>query len=123
MISLEIRMLRLKPTFCHLLVLGISSPETNMNLQKPAIKTESYFQRLFSSIQLTQMSTQVMHMSIPKLKISQVHGDSLEWPEWLSLFTATIHHAPIDDNAEMGQLKTLVKGKTKPAIAGLGYSG
>ena len=47
----------------------------------------------------------------------------MEWPEWSSLFTATIHNAPIDDNAKMSHLKTLVKGKAKAAIAGLGYSG
>ena len=90
---------------------------------KPAIKTEPYFQPQFSAVPLTQMSTQVMHVSIPKLKISEFHGDPLEWPEWSSLFTATIHNAPIDDNAKMGHLKTLVKGKAKAAIAGLGYSG
>ena len=47
----------------------------------------------------------------------------MEWPEWSSLFAATIHNAPIDDNAKMSHLKTLVKGKAKAAIAGLGYSG
>ena len=35
----------------------------------------------------------------------------------------SFHNAPIDDNAKMGHLKTLVKGKAKAAIAGLGYSG
>ena len=64
-----------------------------------------------------------MHMSIPKLKISEPHGDPLEWPKWSNLFTATIHNAPIDDNAEKVHLETLVKGKSKAAIAGLGYSG
>ena len=62
-------------------------------------------------------------MSIPKVKISEVHKDPLEWPEWSSLFTATIHNAPIDDNAKMGHLKTLVEGKAKAAIAGVGNSG
>ena len=69
------------------------------------------------------MSTQLMQTSIPKLKVSQFHGDPLEWPEWSSLFIATIHNAPIDDNAKMGHLKTLVSRKAKAAIAGLGYSG
>ena len=90
---------------------------------KPAFKIEPKFQPQFSAIPLTQMSTQVMHMIIPKLKISEYHGDPLEWPEWSSLFTATIHNAPTDDNAKKGHLKTLVKGKAKAAIAGLGYSG
>ena len=47
----------------------------------------------------------------------------MEWPEWSSLFSATFPNAPIDDNAKRGHLKTLVKGKAKAAIAGLGYSG
>ena len=47
----------------------------------------------------------------------------MEWPKWSSLFTATVHNAPIDDNAKIAHLKTLVKGKTKAAIVGVGYSG
>ena len=102
---------------------GDVKPKNKYEIAKPAIKTEPNFQPQFSAVPLTQMSTQVMHVSIPKLKISQFHGDPLEWPEWSSLFTATIHNAPIDDNAKMGRSKTLVKGKAKAAIAGLGYSG
>ena len=98
-------------------------PKNICEFAKPAIKTEPYFQSHFSAVPLTQMSTQVMHVSIPKLKISEFNGDPLEWPEWSSLFIATIHNAPIDDKAEMGHLKTLVKGKAKAAIACLGYSG
>ena len=90
---------------------------------KPAFKIEPNFQSEFSVVPLTQMSTQVMHMSIPQLKISEFHGDPLEWPERSSFFTATTHNAPIDNNAETGHLKTLVKGKAKAAIAGFGYSG
>ena len=102
---------------------GDFKPKNKYEFAKPAIKTEPCFQPQFSAVPLTQISTQVMHVSIPKLKISEFHGDPLEWPEWSSLFTATIHNAPIDDNAKMGHLKTLVKGKAKAAIAGLGYSG
>ena len=65
----------------------------------------------------------VQASSLPKLKMTEFAGDPLEWPEWSSLFNAVIHNAPIDDNAKMSHLKTLVKGKAKAAIAGLGYSG
>ena len=102
---------------------GDFTPKNKCEFAKPAIKTEPYLQPQFSIIPLTQMSTQVMHMSIPKLKMSEFHGDSLERPEWSSLFTATIHNAPIDNNAKMGHLKTLVKGKAKAELADLGYSG
>ena len=102
---------------------GDFKPKNKYEFAKPAIKTELYFEPHFSAVPLTQMSTQVMHVGIPQLKISEFNGEPLQWPEWSSLFTATIHNAPIDDNAKMGHLKTLVKGKAKAAIAGLGYSG
>ena len=57
------------------------------------------------------------------MKLSEYHEDSLKWPEWFSLFTATIHNAPFDDNAKLNHLKTLINSKTKAAIARLGYSG
>ena len=65
----------------------------------------------------------IVQTSLPKLKLSEFRGDPLEWPEWSSLFTPTIHNAPIDDNAKMSHWKTLVKGKAKAAIAGLRFSG
>ena len=65
----------------------------------------------------------VQTSSLPKLKMTKFVGDPLEWPERSSLFNAVIHNAPIDDNAKMSHLKTLLKGKAKAATAGLGYSG
>ena len=102
---------------------GDFKPKNIYEFAKPAFKNEPKFQPQFSTVPLTQMSTQVIHVSIPQLKISDFHGDPLEWPEWSSLFTATIHNAPIDDNAKKGHLKTLVNGKAKAASAGLGYTG
>ena len=102
---------------------GEFKPKNKYEFAKPTFKIEPNFQPQFSAMPLTQMSTQVMHMSIAKLKISEFHGDPLESPEWSSLFTATIHNAPIDDNAKMGHLETLVKGKAKAGNAGVGYSG
>ena len=101
---------------------GGFKPKNKYEFAKPAIKTEPYFQPQFSAVPLIKMSTQVMHVSIPYFKKSKFHGDYLEWPEWSSLFTATIHNAPIDDKAKMGHLKTLVKRKARAAIAGLGCS-
>ena len=65
----------------------------------------------------------VQTSSLTKLKMTEFAGDPLEWPEWSSLFNAVIHNAPIDNNAKMSHLKTLVEGKAKAAIAVLGYSG
>ena len=55
--------------------------------------------------------------------MTEFAGDPLEWPEWSSLLNAVFHNAPINDNAKMSLLKTLVKGKAKTTIAGIDYSG
>ena len=60
--------------------------------------------------------------SLPKLKLAEFSGDPLEWPEWSQLFQATLHAANIDDSVKMNHLKTMVTGKAKEAIAGLGYT-
>ena len=53
---------------------------------------------------------------LPKLKLSS-------WPEWSSMFKATVHHRDIPDSEKMSNLKTLLTGKAKSAISGMGYSG
>ena len=60
--------------------------------------------------------------SLPKLKLAEFSGEPLEWPEWSQLFQATVHAANIDDSVKMNHLKTMVTGKAKEAIAGLGYT-
>ena len=60
--------------------------------------------------------------SLPKLKLAEFSGDPLEWPEWSQLFQATVHAANMDDSVKMNHLKTMVTGKAKEAIAGLGYT-
>ena len=89
---------------------------------KPTFKAENDFPSFTPAVSV-QQPVHFVQTSLPKLKLSEFHGDPLEWPEWSSLFTATIHNAPIDDKAKMSHLKTLVKGRAKAAIAGLGYSG
>ena len=58
--------------------------------------------------------------SLPKLKLAQFSGDPLEWPEWSGLFLSTVRAANIDISLKMNHLKTLVTGKAKEVIAGLG---
>ena len=60
--------------------------------------------------------------SLPKLKLAEFSGDPLEWPEWSQLFQATVHASNMDDSVKMNHLKTMVTGKAKEAIAGLGYT-
>ena len=61
-------------------------------------------------------------MKLPKLKIPEFDGDPLQWPEWSGLFRATVGSAPINNSLKMNHLKTLVTGKAKEAIAGMGYT-
>ena len=94
----------------------------NANCEVPNRVSQQGFDSLpFQQPVLPQWTVQTS--SLPKLKMTEFAGDPLEWPEWSSLFNAVIHNAPIDGNAKMSYLKTLVKGKFKAAIAGLGYSG
>ena len=63
-----------------------------------------------------------LRSSLPKLKLAEFSENPLEWPEWSQLFQATVHAANMDDSVKMNHLKTMVTGKTKEAIAGLGYT-
>ena len=60
--------------------------------------------------------------SLPKLKLAEFSGDPLEWPEWSQLFQATVHAANVDDSVKLNNLKTMVTGKAKEAIVGMGYT-
>ena len=60
--------------------------------------------------------------SLPKLKLAEISGDPLEWPEWSQLLQATVQAANIDGSVKMNHLKKMVTGKAKEAIAGLGYT-
>ena len=97
-------------------------PKPKHGFANPTFKVEHPFPSFTPAVPVHQ-PVQFVQTSLPKLKLSEFHGDPLEWPEWSSLFTATIHNAPIDDKAKMSYLKILVKGKAMAAIAGLGYSG
>ena len=63
------------------------------------------------------------HRNIPKLKLREFNGDPLEWPEWSGMFLATIDSSPLTNDEKMSHLKSLVTGKAKRAIMGLGFSG
>ena len=84
-------------------------------------------QKQYSPSQRPNMATNVrddyfIRSSLPKLKLAEFSGDPLKWPEWSQLFQATVHAANIDDSVKMNHLKTMVTGKAKEAIAGLGYT-
>ena len=61
--------------------------------------------------------------SLQKLKLNNFDGNPLEWPEWSSMFIATVDQRPIPESEKMSHLKTLLTGKARSAISGMGYSG
>ena len=62
-------------------------------------------------------------MKLPKLVLDKFDGNPLEWPEWSEQFLATVDGSGASDSHKMQYLKTLVTGKAKAAIDGMGYSG
>ena len=63
---------------------------------------------------------------LQNLKFYFFDRNPLEWPEWSNLFVATV--ATVHNNAKtilekMSYWKTLLNGKTRAAIASMGYSG
>ena len=60
---------------------------------------------------------------LPKLKLKSFDGNALDWPEWSSMFLATVHSQRIADSEKMSHLKTLLTGDAKSSISGMGYSG
>ena len=62
-------------------------------------------------------------MKLPKLVLDKFSGDPLEWPEWSRQFLATVDQAGVADSVKLNYLKTLVNGKAKAAVDGMGYSG
>ena len=61
--------------------------------------------------------------NLPKLKLNNFDGNPLEWPEWSSLFIATVDQRLKPDSEKINQLKILLKGKAWSEISGKGYSG
>ena len=59
---------------------------------------------------------------LPKLKLTEFSGDSMEWPEWSGLFDVVVHQKPIRDSEKMQYLKTSLAGQAKAAISGMGFS-
>ena len=59
---------------------------------------------------------------LPKLKLSSFDGNPLSGRSGKNMFKATVHHRDIPHSEIMSHLKTLLTGKAKSAISGMGYS-
>ena len=102
-------------------------PLTNRGIQSfsfqvPPLSNTQYLPSQGSNIVSNARDDYFIRSSLPKLKLAEFSGDTLEWPEWSQLFQAIVHAANIDDSVKMNHLKIMVTGKAKEAIAGLGYT-
>ena len=57
---------------------------------------------------------------LPKLKLTEFSGDSLEWPDWSGLFDVVVHQKPISNTEKLQYLKTSLTGQTKSSNIGNG---
>ena len=70
---------------------------------------------------LLLVSTKKDHL--PEWKLAQYNGDPIQWHEWFGQFRSAIDSAPLTDDVKLTNLKTLVTGKAKTAIAEFAYCG
>ena len=49
--------------------------------------------------------------NLPKLNLNNFDGNPLEWPEWSSMFIATVDQQPIPDSEKMSHLKTHLQAR------------
>ena len=98
------------------------NPSSAFQVPQLANTQKQYMPSQGPNIVSTTRDDYFIRSSLPKLKLADFSGDPLEWPEWSQLFQATVHAANIDDSVKMNHLKTMVTGKAKEAIAGLGYT-
>ena len=104
------------------------SPERNKHRHYPWYpntreRSVSVEERDISPIVGRHYNTGHSSSSLPKLRLNNFDGNLLEWPEWSSMFIATVDKRMIFDSEKMQHLKTLLTGKAKSAILEKGYSG
>ena len=90
------------------------------NSREPSVSAE---ERDISLIAGKHYNTGHSSSSLPKLRLKIFYRNPLEWPEWSIMFIATVDKRMIPDSEKMSPLKTLLTGKIKSAISGMGYSG
>ena len=69
----------------------------------------------------TTLPSILVPMKLPKIVLDKTSDDPLEWLEWSGQFIATIEQSGTADSVKTNYSKTLVIGKTKAAIEGMGY--
>ena len=98
------------------------NPNSAFQVPQHANTQKQYMPSQGPNIAFNTRDDYFIRSSLPELKLAEFSGDPLEWPEWSQLFQETVHAANMDDSVKMNHLKTMVSGKAKAAIAGLGYT-
>ena len=60
---------------------------------------------------------------LPEWKLTEFDGNPLNWHEWFGEFKLTVGSAMLSDDKKLTNLKTLVVGEAKSAIAEYSSSG
>ena len=109
---------------------GLSAVQSRKRSQSPINNSRNKSAESRNRSTLNQNTPQVRYQplqssgasGLPKLKLTEFSGDSLEWPEWSGLFDFVVHQKPISDTEKMQYLKTSLAGQAKAAILGMGFS-
>ena len=107
---------------------GPSAFQNKQKSQSP--KHNSRNRPMESQIQTTviQATPQVIYQpcgdprGLPKLKLTEISGNPLEWPDWAELFDCIMHQKRLSDIEKMQYLKISLTGQAKPTISGLDFS-
>ena len=76
-----------------------------------------------TSTSFRSFSAVISPLKLHKLVLYKLSGNPLELPEVSGQFLATVDQAGVPLSIKMNYLKTLVTGKAKSSIDGMGYSG
>ena len=63
-----------------------------------------------------------VNRTLTKYKLREYNGDTLDWPEWSGMFLSTVDRCTVSNDEKITQLKMLLSGPAKRALAGIGYS-
>ena len=102
--------------------IGLSQMRSSPGGLSPRIRHQPQRRELFADVNPPAPPVRT-HRSLPKLKLREFDGNPIDWPEWSGMFLATIDSSDISRDEKMSHLKTLLTGKAKRAVSGMGYSG
>ena len=83
----------------------------------PGNSPGAYVERPLSTRELVKILMHSQKDQLPDWKLTQFDGNRLNWHEWFGQLISTVDSAILSDDEKLTYLKTLVVGKSKPAIA------